>query len=268
MSYFTRRKALLGGQWTPTRLGGQALVWVDANDSGSIVLSSGSIASISNKGSAGGTFAQATATKRPALSSSGLNGMSYAAFDGVDDVLVCPAVTIAPSATLWMLAVHRRTASVYGGLVSTTNSGTSGFGLPYAGTSNAYDWVANDVYAFGNGYQTGRAPRTIFSTPSATDTLWHAISATLGLTPAAELDGNARTLRVGAGGAFPAYAGQLLIGALTQTTEFFAGGIAELLIVADPTREQIDRATGYACHKWGLQALMPAGHPYRDRRPS
>lgn len=267
MGYFTRRKALLGGQWTPTRLGGQALVWVDANDGGSIVLSSGSIASISNKGSAGGTFAQATATKRPALSSSGLNGMSYASFDGVDDVLVCPAVTIAPASSLWMLAVHRRTSFAYGGLLSTTNSGTSGFGLPYAG-GNSRDWIANDIYAFGNGYETGRAPRTIVQTPpSATDTLWHAISVTLGSAPAAELDGDARTLRVSAGGAFPAYAGQLLIGALTQTTEFFAGGIAEVLIVADPTRDQIDRATGYVCHRWGLQALMPAGHPYRNRRP-
>lgn len=262
-TFFQRR---LSG-WTPARLGTQALVWVDMNDPACVSLDGSNISALSNKGSISGVFSQAATSRRPLLQTGGPGGKVFASFDGVDDVLVCPAVTIAPASTLWMLAVHRRTASVYGGIVSTTNLGTSGFGLPYAGVANAYDWVGNEVYAFGNGYQTGRAPRAIFGTPSATDTLWHALSVSLGPVPAAELDGNARTLRVGAGGAFPAYAGQLLIGALTQTTEFFAGGIAELLIVADPTRDQIDRATGYVCHKYGLQSRMPATHPYRWRRP-
>ena len=263
-----RRALLSGGAWSPRLLGGQALVWVDFSDAAGLDLSAGNVAGARNKGAAGGVFAQATASKRPALVSAGPGGRAYASFDGVDDVLVCPAVTIAPASTLWMLAVHRRTAVAYGGLISTTNQAASGFGFPYAGTSNAYDWIANNVYAFGNGYQTGRAPRTIVQTPpSSTDTLWHALSVSLGPVPAAELDGNVRTLRTSAGGAVPAYTGQLLIGALTQTTEFFAGSIAEVLIVADPTRDQIDRATGYVCWKYGLQALMPATHPYRWRRP-
>ena len=237
------------------------------DDPACVTLDGSNIVSVSNKGSAGGVFSQATTSRRPLLQGVGPGGRKFASFDGVDDVLVCPAVTIAPASTLWMLAVHRRTASAYHALISTTNQMSSGFAMPYAGAANAHDWVANDVYAFGNGYQAGRAPRAILSLPSATDMLWHALSVSLGPAPAVELDGNARTLRVGAGGAFPAYAGQLLIGALAQTAEFFAGGIAELLIVADPTRDQIDRATGYVCHRWGLQALMPASHPYRWRRP-
>jgi len=259
---------LSAGAWSPRLLGGQALVWADFSDGATLDISAGSVAAAANKGAVGGVFAQATASKRPALVSAGPGGRAYASFDGVDDVLVCPAVTIAPASTLWMLAVHRRTASAYHALISTTNQPSSGFGFPYAGAAAAFDWVGNEVYAFGNGYQTGRAPRTIFGTLSATDTLWHALSVSLGPAPAAELDGNTRPLRTtSAGGAVPAYTGQLLIGALTQTTEFFAGGIAELLIVADPTRDQIDMATGYACWKYGLQSLMPATHPYRNRPP-
>lgn len=237
------------------------------DDPACVTLDGSNIVSVSNKGSAGWVFSQDTTSRRPLLQGGGPGGRKFASFDGVDDVLVCPAVTIAPASTLWMLAVHRAVlGSTYQGLVSTTNQPTSGFGLAYA-AATAHDWQARDVFAHGNGYTAGRAPRAIFSTPSATDTLWHALSVSLGPVPAAEIDGNVCPLRASAGVAFPAYTGQLLIGSITVGDERLNGGIAEILIVADPTRDQIDRATGYACHKYGLQSLMPASHPYRWRRP-
>lgn len=237
-------------------------------DPACVTVDGSNIASVSNKGSISGVFSQAVTSRRPLLQTGGPGGKVFASFDGVDDVLVCPAVTIAPTSTLWMLAVHRAVlGSTYQGLVSTINQPTSGFGMAYA-TSAIHDWQPRDVIAHGNGYQAGRAPRAIVQTPaSATDTLWHALSVLLGPVPAAEIDGNVCPLRASAGVAFPAYTGQLLIGAISSGAERLNGGIAEILIVADPTRDQIDRATGYACHKYGLQSLMPASHPYRWRRP-
>ena len=48
----------------------------------------------------------------------------------------------------------------------------------------------------------------------------------------------------------------------------FAGSVAEILHYNEPlTTPQVQKVEGYLAWKWGLQANLPAGHPYKSGAP-
>ncbi len=59
----------------------------------------------------------------------------------------------------------------------------------------------------------------------------------------------------------------LNIGSLGGSSEFYQGSLGEMIVyrydISDSAREQIE---GYLAWKWGLQASLPANHPYRNAR--
>lgn len=69
-----------------------------------------------------------------------------------------------------------------------------------------------------------------------------------------------------------AYAG-LTIGAYNSSNaiqEFADIDVAEIVVGQDsvPASGDIDKIFGYAAWRWGLQALLPAGHPYKTSAPT
>lgn len=64
-------------------------VWLDFTDARTVTVASGTVSSISNKGSYGGIYSQSTSTKQPVWNStsSHFTNVSSATFDGVDDYL-------------------------------------------------------------------------------------------------------------------------------------------------------------------------------------
>jgi hypothetical protein len=49
--------------------------------------------------------------------------------------------------------------------------------------------------------------------------------------------------------------------------QYARGGLGETLIVEDAPTETRQRIEGYLAWKWGMQANLPAGHPYMDAAP-
>lgn len=103
------------------------LVWVDFTDSSTITLNSGYIASITNKGSFGGSFAQAVAGNQPIYksTSTGFSNQASAEFNGR---YLTQAVYPAASAYTEYL-VFRINAGITPGPQFTTSLGGYGFGV-------------------------------------------------------------------------------------------------------------------------------------------
>jgi hypothetical protein len=54
----------------------------------------------------------------------------------------------------------------------------------------------------------------------------------------------------------------------TFLERFFVGDIYEVLVYTSvPTQLQRQQVEGYLAWKWGLQATLPANHPYKNIRP-
>lgn len=60
------------------------------------------------------------------------------------------------------------------------------------------------------------------------------------------------------------------IGAANNGTDrFLNGDIGEIILIKRTlTTDERQRLEGYLCHKWGLQAGLPTGHPYKNNPPS
>lgn len=61
--------------WSPASLGSKLTTWFDAQDPLTLIFNSGNVASWANKGSAGGSADQASASLQPIYRSRGLNGL-------------------------------------------------------------------------------------------------------------------------------------------------------------------------------------------------
>lgn len=111
--------------------------------------------------------------------------------------LVTPSFACPKMYTVHM-AVRRKwntVTNVYNAFFGTVNLGTDGAGLSIAGAV-ANDWQAGDLVCFGNGFNSGRAPRLVTSGfPQFADNEWVVISARIGTTPVAMVNGYTMTLR-------------------------------------------------------------------------
>jgi hypothetical protein len=59
------------------------------------------------------------------------------------------------------------------------------------------------------------------------------------------------------------------IGCSSNTTNYFDGKIAEIVVLNNETTiTDRQKMEGYLAYKWGLQANLPVGHPYKSSPPT
>jgi hypothetical protein len=109
-----------GGGWSPSDLGSNLLAWYDAQDSGSITQSGGSVSQWNDLSGNGEHVVQGNAPEQPTYSATGFN-TSYPriTFDG-SDKLICAAFAGTSGAVLSIYAVGtlNSAASSYGRMVA------------------------------------------------------------------------------------------------------------------------------------------------------
>lgn len=136
------------------------LVWVDFTDSSTITLNSGYIASITNKGSFGGSFAQAVAGNQPIYksTSTGFSNQASAEFNG--RYLTQAGHPAASAYTEYL--VFRINAGKPSAPQFTTGLGGYGFGVNAVSvviSNNSTSWHFSDVSYLGgtlNGYAANK----------------------------------------------------------------------------------------------------------------
>jgi hypothetical protein len=243
---FNRRRSSGGAPaWTPTALGSALALWLDAGDASTITLNGSTVSQWNDKSGNGRNASQATAANQPTYTPSGLNGKPVLTFDGSDDFLSFQGVHDAQ----WSIAT-----------VGRANGANQGF-VQFGGLNSLGSLFTEGTYRARpttGGVSDASAP----CTPGENVIL----SATYGVS----------TTDVWKNGVIgtPASLGGVASNALSTIGSlqnlFFLNGFISEMVVTNGVLSTTDRQRleGYLAHKWGLEANLPAGHPFKSLPPT
>lgn len=268
--------------WTPLDMATVPQIYLDAQDS-TVTDVSGYASAISNLGlmGANGDFSQGTAGSRPAVLVAELNGNRVLSFDGADDVLLGGSTTqknlLRNVAAAWCFSIYKKRGtdgSAVNRLVFYATRGTDGnqrFDLRTGLSGSAANRPAISVRRL----DADSAANLVLGSDFV-----GAYSMQLGMINYASrlgrlyIDGavaaeNA-TLTASTGNTSDtASAESLAVGAF-----YTGGGAADIDLAAvvvsntQPSDIDIDKLFGWAAHKYGLTASLPAEHPYKTTAPT
>lgn len=240
-------------------------LWLDAADSSTITIATG-VSQWNDKSGNGRNVSQATPAAQPALNANALNGLPVVAFDAVNDTLFNTSAALLRNlsgATVFM--VGRKATSP-----------TSGFQLYITVSTGG----ARTSFLYNSGGSTGLI---IGARRTSTDTTQTAGITTytsdfqiqvgrydyIGANLQLWLNGTLNDQRVfQTSGVTDNDAGALYLGS-TGSGSFVNAQIGEVLIyysaLSTNDRQIVE---GYLAWKWGLQASLPVGHPYKIIDPN
>lgn len=264
--------------WTPADLTQVLKIWLD--DESPLVDVAGSCSQWADRSGNGLDFSQATAAARPLIVNGGLGSRRVIRFDGVNDVLVSTSATrniFRATYAGWSLTVYKKHSnatksassvvlySAAGASVDQTNrfnviasrAANPGFGA-FATRRQLTDAVAilgrsqSDVGAWLMrldiaDWQNGTVKLYANAVLDAQDTT----TITAGLSS----DVSGLELRLGAGSAPANSASDIDVAAVLVGNS------------SVPSAHEIEKLFGWAAHRYGLTANLPADHPYKLTPP-
>jgi len=239
----------VGGQklWRPDELGADLALWLDAEDTDSITLNGSNVAQWDDKSGNGRNVSQATAANQPTYTASGLNGKPVLTFDGGD----------------WFSNLSLSLPQFSVSLVETATQNTStiyypvGFGtggISVGGTYYSQKFAINgtdSLFSVAGGNSVLNAPTIVFG---GSNNLGRQIAVN-GNAPAT--DATAQSIS------------QITIGRRSDAFWPFFGTIAEVVLTNNLlSTDDRQKLEGYLAWKWGLEANLPADHPYKTTPPT
>jgi hypothetical protein len=251
------RDKIFGSLWTPAQI--TTALWLDASDSSTITLNGTTVSQWSDKSGNNRNATQTASASQPVYSSNGLNNKPTLGFDGTNDYLQSPLVSNKTTDT----SVFFVAGSVIknGAAFKNGNEQFNGYAIGYGG--GTFDGAgSNFIYlreaiAWGPTATQVNSAHIVSSMFGATD-INNYLNGTLiqTITP--------NTINTPTTGTF--------IGGYTDVGNPFRCvgiDISEVLFV-DVNLSTTDRQKmeGYLAWKWGLEANLPAGHPYKNLPPT
>jgi hypothetical protein len=249
--------------WNPSMI--QTALWLDASDATTINQSSNLVSQWNDK-SSNGRNATASSSARPTYSATSFNSKPGMTFDGTANVL--RADGLASIAQGSDTPFH---AFVVGNIPNNTT-----FRVLWAfGNTASTDYFHQFRLTDTNALNTAR--RGVFpDDASLTGSSGSGANKLFGLAftgTTAVLYQNGSQDATGAmnTGTLGANVNNFSIGAVTRNTVsgYLPGTISEIVFLAGTTstdtRQKIE---GYLAHKWGLEANLPVGHPYKTTGPT
>ena len=246
------------GSWTPAQI--STSLWLDASDASTITLNGTTISQWNDKSGNSRNVSQANSALQPLYTLGGLNGLNIADFDGADDVLNGLPMsnfftTNSYSAFVVGLARTIGINDVNGYANEAFYGDAGGYVAMYLRSSNligAYNWdganrVATNAYT----------PNTVVIGYSELSSGSIRIR-TNGGSETATVSSNTASL-----------SGAIQIGRNYNSDSYCLDGkIAEVIFTnAELSTTNRQLIEGYLAWKWGLQASLPAGHPYKNAAP-
>jgi hypothetical protein len=241
-------------QWDPASI--TTALWLDAADASTVTTVSGAVSQWNDKSGNARHATQATAGRRPAYTSSGLNGKNVLTF--ADDFLSNASVDWGDSASSVFLVLGATGSGTFRNIIATGTGLTNQWGY---GITNA------NAYAI---FQIAVGSQAFSVTPSITDILCFTSAGRVSTSVSATLttNGTLNGTQTRSGAGLTSTAG-IIIGSNNSVSEPFTGFIGEVVlvpeIVSTNTRQQME---GYLAHKWGLTANLPSDHPYKTNAPA
>jgi hypothetical protein len=250
-------RALLGGArnsgqvlWTPLNLGASLLAWWDAQDLTKFVFNAGKVASWTDTKS-GIAATQATAGFQPAYNAAGFGAKAGLVFVPANTTSLAVAALASSTVPLTVFAVCNSAVATGAIIGSTANAGlefrtNNGSGLQF-------ELLSQQTASLG-----------VSNNASVANTNAFVLATYDGNNFAFRVNGSPANNGVNAFGL--AGAGSTTIG--SAPGELFSGTLGDILKMNSvATLSQQQKIEGFEAWKYGLQALLPAGHPYKARAP-
>jgi hypothetical protein len=255
--------------WTPLQLASQLAGWWDADDAASFTIATG-VSQWADRSGSARHLAQSTPSLQPARIANALNGRAGVAF--AQKALVCTAA-LAPVPGAFSLVIvassdpaganNRGLVSLYpGGATADYAAGTAAVLMEQMANGSYQSYSANLLGANSGAGLASAGAKLLASEKDASNTFLFrangALSPVTGATIAASNLATASVILVGARN----------VGGVNPATYGYAGTLHEIALVggALPAADR-QKLEGYLAAKWGLQALLPAAHPYKSSAP-
>jgi hypothetical protein len=246
--------------FVPTQFPGCAL-WLDAADTNSVSVTAGNVTSVNDKSGNGYTMTKTGAGNIPYASSS-LNGLNMMTFSGSNTYLATSSTNFDFGTNDFAIFTVVITSSTSNGLYPIISKN-------FGNATNAWTFWRNNGNQFSlNNYNSGSLYSPASSSSSVASSTPYFTSVTSLRTTTTNVYANGvggtpggASASANTVGSFP-----ILIGA-TPTLNF-GGQIGEIIVyngtISTAQRQQVE---GYLAWKWGLQANLPATHPYTAISP-
>lgn len=230
-------------------------LWLDFSDSSTVTLSGSTISQVNDKSGKGWAAVQATGANQPTLTTNAINGRSVASFDGSNDQLTVASFPAITALTAFAVAYRDWTSrTAYRTLVAFNIASTSGIGVFVHASGTVFDWQADDLLLYGNGFSTGRAPRSIGPLGGQSANAPLVLSGVLSSTSSGLWrNGTSISTRVNTTGNVNVASGTLRIGAESASADYSDYKIAEILLYTTTlTSTQIKSVERYLGSKYGI----------------
>jgi hypothetical protein len=246
-------------------------LWLDADDARTLAFNGSAVSAWANKGTLGGSCSQGTPANQPSYSVDGLAGRGVLTFDGTNDNLATSSGQLS--------LITRSVFVIFGESSSVANAG-----VYVARPATGNDYERGDALVLGPGSKTTNSNTTnLVGAPTTSYTLIHALgnvaspfaiygeiksagSGTLYVNgTSAAVDSSFTEFSSLSGGGW-------LIGARISSgaiaAPYFSGRICEVLHFGSTlTTGERQKVEGYLAWKWGIQGLLPSGHPHLSAPP-
>lgn len=242
--------------WNPSMLG--PTLWLDAADASTVTLNGSTVSRWNNKSGNNISLVQPITENQPTYSLASLNGLNTLSFDGSNDTMATVAnVLPTGNSPRSMFVVYRPLREVLENSVagqSLSGSASTWFMLQFRASAGA-----GDPYfaGYSNDLSTGILPTL---TPKIGGVTHDGATTTL-YGNGAQVAQGAKTLVTNTG--------IFRVGSSIGSSEFAQMLLAEVVFVsrslATLERQKLE---GYLAHKWGLEADLPANHPYKTVGPT
>jgi len=265
--------ALRGGAWTPAELTGLAL-WLDAADSSTITLNGTDVSQWDDKSPNGYDLLQSTAAVQPEYIASGLNGKPTIRTDGNDRLDNTTSSLFRNVGVATWVAVAKYPVATGGTaaalLMCSRGDANNSARLILTAATNTGEFMG----VGGRRLDTDSFQTAASSTPRIVDTWFFEV----GQADYANAQANHWTNGVQdlTGAAFQTAGNTsdtnpLSVNVFGSTNILAPAGteIAEVIAIEGPlTTADRQKLEGYLAWKWGLEADLPAGHPYKTAPPT
>ncbi|QIW88496.1 hypothetical protein [Pseudanabaena phage PA-SR01] len=236
--------------WTPASI--TTGLWLDAADSSTFSLSSGTVTQWNDKSGNNRNAAQSNSSYKPTLVTNILNSKPVVRFDGSNDTLQVPTLPTNANTTYFVVCKTNTDGKyIFGhspdGYTTEIRLFSDGSFVGYWGGNYKFNIASN---VFRTAYSIGVL--NIESTNTSVYTNGNFISTSATYTTVSPTT-------------FPPFD----IGSYRLSPSFMNGDIAEIIVVyGTMLLGDIQKIEGYLAYKWGLQSNLPSDHPYKTVQPT
>jgi hypothetical protein len=254
--------------WNPSMI--STALWLDAADASTVTLNGSSVSQWNDKSGNGRNLTQGTSANQPLYVTNALNGKPKLNF-GTTDFLVNSSYGGWANSSFFVAAIcnlDNATLPAFPAIISENNSSSAGY-LAFGSNNTTPRKIAISRTGQATTSSTFNFPRNswgILGFQSALGITGSSGSGTVTLTP--YLDGTSAA-DISIGSLLTTSISTIVGASRLGAQDILDGSLAEVIVspasLSSLYRQKLE---GYLAHKWGLEANLPVGHPYKTTGPT